>query len=153
MPKHSEKDLIILNHLRKNSRKSLAVISRETGIPVSTIFDKIAKLERGIIKKYTTLVDFSKIGYNLRINFMIKSSDNNKNALKGFLESNPHVNTLLRINNGYDFYAEMVFKEMSELENFKENLQKMGIKETQEHCIIEDVKKEEFLARDEELLE
>ncbi|MCX6709483.1 MAG: Lrp/AsnC family transcriptional regulator [Candidatus Woesearchaeota archaeon] len=145
MPKHTENDVLILSHLRKDSRKSIALISRETGIPISTIFDKIERLEKKIIKKYTTIIDFSKIGYNFRVNFMIKARDDKKENVKNLLLLHPNINTLLRINNGYDFYAELVFHDLSELDSFNEKLSQAGAKESISHHIIEDVKREGFL--------
>lgn len=46
-----EKDRTILNLLRKNSRIQLTEIQKETSISVSTIFDRIKKLEQKKIIK------------------------------------------------------------------------------------------------------
>ena len=59
----NQKELLIMSHLRENSRKNLTKISKETKIAVSTIFDKIKKYEGGIIKKHTCILDFTKLGF------------------------------------------------------------------------------------------
>ena len=68
----SNKELLILNHLRGDSRKSLAEISRNTGIPISTVFDKLVWLEKKVINRYVSLLDFQKIGYGIKVNMLFK---------------------------------------------------------------------------------
>jgi DNA-binding Lrp family transcriptional regulator len=53
-----EKDLILIKHLRQNSRKSLANISRETNIPISTLFDRLNELEKTVKKIMLALLIF-----------------------------------------------------------------------------------------------
>lgn len=58
-----EKDLMIIDRLKENSRKSIKELSRELNLPRTTINDRIKKLiSRGIIKKFTTLIDYEKLG-------------------------------------------------------------------------------------------
>ncbi len=59
----SEKDTLILEALKKNSRRSVKELSQETGIPRATVFDRIKKLAQAkIIKSFTIEVDHEKIG-------------------------------------------------------------------------------------------
>ena len=44
-----KKELLILHALRKNARKNLATISRETGIPITSVFEKVHKLQKTMI--------------------------------------------------------------------------------------------------------
>jgi Lrp/AsnC family leucine-responsive transcriptional regulator len=58
-----EKDTEIIEQLRKNSRESTALISRKTGIPRVTVHERIRKLvEKGIIRRFTVLPDYKKMG-------------------------------------------------------------------------------------------
>ena len=113
----TKKELLILTHLRADSRKSLAMISRETSIPISTIFDKVNKLGKSTITKYSPLLDFQKLGFGLRVNFVLKANDKKKQELNDFLLTNKNINSMLRLNNDFDFFVEAVFKDMKELEN------------------------------------
>ena len=140
----AKKELSILSHLRKDSRKSLSKISKETGIPLSTVFDNLGKLEKKVIKKYVSLIDFSKMGYNLKVNFILKSGDK-KEELKQFLLSNKNVNSLLRLNGEADFLVEGIFKDMKELEEFNNKLDGHKIVNKMEHHIIEEIKTEGFI--------
>jgi len=147
----TKKELLILTHLRADSRKSLAMISRETGIPISTIFDKVNKLGKSTISKYSPLLDFQKLGFGIKINFVLKAHDKKKQELKDFLLTNKNVNSILRLNNEFDFFIEMVFRDMKGLEEFSESLEKFKIKKKKEFFIIEDLKKEEFLTKPEHI--
>ncbi len=145
-----KKEKMLLSHFRRNARESLTTISRRTKVPVSTIFDRLKHYEQSFIKKHTTLLDFSKLGYLTRAEVMLKVAYDQREALKQFLLKHEHVNTLFKVNNGFDFLAELIFRHMKELEDFLEKLeQKYTVKEKMVYYIIEDICREEFLAKPE----
>lgn len=56
-----QKDQEILLALRKDSRKTLADLSQELGIPRATVHERISKLRRsGVIRKFTIEQDYSR---------------------------------------------------------------------------------------------
>ena len=58
-----EKDELILEELKKDARMSTVDIARKTGLPRVTVHERIRKLkEKGVIKHFTTLLDYGKIG-------------------------------------------------------------------------------------------
>jgi len=58
-----EKDKKILDSLKKNARLSTQEIAKQTGIPVTTVYNRIRKLESsGAILGYTVVLDSKKIG-------------------------------------------------------------------------------------------
>ncbi len=58
-----EKDFLILDELKSDSRQSTADISRKTNIPRITVHERIKKMkERGIIKRFTVIPNYEKIG-------------------------------------------------------------------------------------------
>ena len=59
-------DLKIINALNKNARTSFREISRKLKISMTTVANRVKKLENeGIIKGYIPLIDLDKLGYNL----------------------------------------------------------------------------------------
>ena len=61
-----EKDKKILEILKENSNLSTYKIHKKTLIPVTTVNNRIKKLNKlGVIKKYTIEIDKSKLGFNL----------------------------------------------------------------------------------------
>ncbi len=139
----TEKERLLLQHLRQNSRKSLTKISRETGIPVSTLFDILKRLETRFIQKHVSLIDFSKLGYGLRINFAMSAKK--KKQLKEFLMNHPNINSLFSSINGQDFYAECVFRSLKEFTEFKSGLEQFEMENVQETFVVEELKREGFI--------
>ena len=61
-----KKDIIILKELKKDGRLSAQDISKATKIPVTTIFNRIRRMEKtGVIKGYTVILDEGKTGRNV----------------------------------------------------------------------------------------
>ena len=57
------KDLKILEVLKVNSRLSTQKIAKKTLIPITTVHNRMKKLEKeGIIKGYTVILDYKKLG-------------------------------------------------------------------------------------------
>lgn len=58
-----EKDYKILNALKENGRSSSQQISKKTKLPISTVHNRIKKMQgSGIIKGYTVVIDEKKTG-------------------------------------------------------------------------------------------
>ena len=136
----TSKEVLLLKRLRNDSRRSLNSISKEINIPTSTLFDTLKKLESEVIIRHVSLIDFPKLGYNLKVIFSI--SLNQKKELKKFLMESRHVNSLSSLING--FHAECVFKDLKEMTEFKEDLKKFEIDEIKEFFIVDEIKREEF---------
>lgn len=141
-----KKEILIMSLLRQNSRESLTTMSKISNIPISTIYDKIKMYQDFIIKKHTCILDFNKLGFNSRASISIKASNSKKEELKNYLIKHPNINTIYKINNGFDFWIECVFKHIKDLENFLEYLElKFNIKR-QVYYIIDDIKREAFMS-------
>lgn len=140
-------DLLIISSLRQNAREKLTSMSRKTRIPVSTLFDRLKTHEGNIIKKHTALVDFSKLGYNTKANIILKVKKTDRDPVKIFLMKHSSINSAFKINNGYDFLIEAVFRNIKEVEDFIETLEdKFSVKSKQVFYVIDDLKKEAFLS-------
>src|SRR3989338_5005429 len=63
LPNLDEKDYRILNALKENGRLSSQQISKKTKLPISTVHNRIKKMQgSGIIKGYTVVIDEKKTG-------------------------------------------------------------------------------------------
>lgn len=143
-------DLLFLTFLRQDSRQTLTRISKKTRIPISTLYDKLRQHEKNLILKHTTLIDFSQLGYNSRAKIMLSVVKEDRDKLRSFLKEHSCINSLFKINNGYDFLAEGIFENVKELEDFLEMLEeKFKLQDRKVFYIIEDVKRESFMARPE----
>ncbi len=142
-----KKDLKILSYLRKDSRMPLTKMSRHAKIPVSTIFDRIRINERNMIVRHTSLLNFNQLGFHARSNIILKVDRDDKENLKQYLMKHASVNSVCKVNNGYDFMVEGVFKQIKDMEDFIEDVEsKFKIPEKMTFFIIEDLKRESFMA-------
>lgn len=142
----TEKELLILSHLRQNSRKSVSQISRETKIPATTVYDIVDRLHRkGIIERDVAIIDFAELGFGFRMSLAVKAK--NKEGLLSFLMTNKSVNSLCRVSEGFDYLVDLVFRNIAEYELFKEDISRYGLTRLNEHHIIEEVKKENCLIK------
>ncbi|MEM0230694.1 MAG: Lrp/AsnC family transcriptional regulator [Candidatus Woesearchaeota archaeon] len=138
-------DRRIISQLRRNARESTAIIARNIDIPVTKVFSRLEQLEEdGIIRKYVSLIDFSKIGYWLRIVYLIKSDRARINEMAELLAHSPHINTLQRIRGGFDFYAEMIFANLKQVEEFQHELEERGALKVEGYHILCQLKSEGF---------
>ncbi len=143
----NKKDLVIMSYLRQDSRSPLTEISRKTGVPVSTIYEKIKRTGPGIITRNTCLVDFTKLGFHARANLALQASIALKKELLDFLVKHCNVNSVYKINNGYDYLAECVFPNIKELEDFVDNVEmRFKVRKCETYFIIEDIKRESFMS-------
>ena len=60
------KDIKILKELKRNGRLSAQEISKITGIPVTTVFNRVKRMEKSkAIKGYTVVLDEGRVGRNV----------------------------------------------------------------------------------------
>lgn len=139
----SEKDVKIISCLRSDARQALATIARKLNIPVSTVYDRIKSNEKKLIKKYTSIVDFPKLGYNIRIKMMLDIND--KKGFQDFVLENANVNSAFKVDGNYSFMLDCIFRQMREVSAFMDAANKFGITSKQMFFVVDELKREEFL--------
>lgn len=138
-----ESDLKIMSALRNNSRQTLTKISKQTKIPVSTVYDRIKVHEKNAIKKHTSILDFPKIGYNIRLNILLKIKE--KEKFNDFVSNNENINSAFRLEGDFEFMIDCIFKEMNEMKRFMEKINEFGIEKRQYHFITDEIIRENFM--------
>lgn len=146
--REKEREIKILQCLREDGRMQLTKMSHKTGIPVSTLHDYIKTSK--LVKKYTALLDFAKIGYATRFYGLVSVHRDNRERAFSYLMAKPNINTFFKINNGYDFLFEGVFETLKEVEDFFEEFDKLfKVKAKEMHYIIDEYKREGLYATNE----
>lgn len=140
------RDRQLLTFLREDGRTTLTTLSRKTHIPVSTIFEQLKRYKGTVIKKFTALLDFQTLGMPIWSTTNIKVKRTQRDACIQYLLSLPQVNSLYKINNGYDLMVEAVFPTVHDSEEFVEELEtKFSVLNRQTFFIINEFKREGFL--------
>ncbi len=143
----TKKEMIVLGHLRENARTSVSKISESTDIPPATVFNCLKRLEDNkVISRYTSLLDFSRLMFNVQVNFAVKAKK--KKELLDYLVRHGNVNSVFRAGNDIDYYFETIFHDMADLYDFMESLDDFGLVSIHEHHLIEDIARERLFERD-----
>jgi DNA-binding Lrp family transcriptional regulator len=140
----SSKDIKLLSQLRQNSREQITKMSKTTGIPVTTIHDNLKKYEGGPVKKFSCILNFKELGYDIKVTLALKAKEGSREELRKFLVCTGRLNNLSVINNGYSYLAEMVFVDMNDYAEFSEKLSE-HIREVHEYIMLDEVMKESLL--------
>ncbi|MFH1071844.1 MAG: Lrp/AsnC family transcriptional regulator [Nanoarchaeota archaeon] len=141
---YRKKEILLLANLRKNGRATLTELSQQTDVPISTVHDKLKN--QTLIKKYTCILDFPKLGFTTTANIFLRVKKEDKDMLREHLLRHFNVNSLYKINSGYDFLVEGIFRNIKELEEFTEELdEKFSIRQKQVYYIIDEIAKECFM--------
>ena len=142
-----QKELVLLSYLRQNARMSLTTLSRKTRIPISTIFDRLKKTRGSLIERHVSLIDFKQLGFSVKISTLLKVGKNQRKDALEYLQKFFNINTLCKVNNGYDFLFEAIFHDLREVEEFFDGLEsKILVKKKEIFYIVDDIKKESFFA-------
>ena len=134
----------LLSLLRENSRIKLTDLSVKSGIPLTTTFTNLERLEQlGI--RYTTIVDFRRFGFFSRNKIAIAVDKQHRGALEQYLLDSENVNNMYAINNGFDFLIETIFPSKIEFRSFVDELRSMfDISLINVFEVVSDKKREEF---------
>jgi len=86
------------------------------------------------------------LGFMTKAQVLIKAKTKDRQKIREYLQKHHHVNSLVKINNGYDFMVELVFRHVQDLEAFMEVLDDRFTIKKQVHYILNDIRKEGFLS-------
>ncbi len=132
----------MLSELRNDSRQHISVIAGKLNLARSTVHDYNRFLKK-YIKRCTTVIDFARLGYSLRMSFIFRISSK---RVPQFLLKNKHVDSIQRINDKSTLMVWGFFRSMNEAYEFKEMLECKGINDIEMHDISEEVEKEKMFS-------
>ena len=115
--KLDDKDMDIMGLLKKNAKSTTQQISRELNIPITTVHNRIKKLEsEGIISKYTVVLNQKKLGKTISARLAIrvtKLADQNK--ICNDLLNLEAVDRVYQITGNHDIVAKVCLSDIEEL--------------------------------------
>jgi len=120
-----ELDKILLKELMEDSRKSVRNLAHKLQIPHSTLHDRLRKLRnKGLIKKYTIIIDELKLGYEVKALILINVDGKHILEVEEEIAKHPNVQMVLDITGEFDIAVIVVFKNIRELDKFVKDLLK-----------------------------
>ncbi len=107
-------DKRLISQYIENPKAQATELARKIGVHPNTVFTRVKKLEKsGIIKKYTTIVDFKKMGYGIEsIIFMVVRKEKGWEDILKPVASFPEVCSFMIITGENDAIASVRVKDM-----------------------------------------
>ena len=119
-----ETDKKILNVIIENSRLSLRQIAKKTNVSVATVMHRLKKLENEkIIKKYTSQIDYEKIGYDIEVLIEMRISKGRLLDVEKKIAVHPNVFAVYDITGAFDAAILARFETRREMDNFLKKIQ------------------------------
>ena len=139
-----ETDRKILDILVDNSKLSLRQIAKKANISVATVMHHIKKLEKeGVIKKYTTKLDYEKVGYDVEVMIEVRISKGKLFEVEKKIAMHPNVFAVYDITGAFDAVVLARFPTRRFMDNFLKKLQTYEFVERTETKLILNTIKEE----------
>ena len=141
-----EKDIKILRLIQEDSSRSCRELSKIIGLPASTIYSRIKRLEKeGYIKGYQAILDEEKLGYNVRAFILAsyKSGVVSQENVAREIASLPQVQGVYIIAGEWDILIEVIEKDVNSLGEFVVNRLReiKGVDKTLTCVVLKNIKK------------
>ena len=114
----------ILRSLMENSKLSYREIGKKVKVSVATVMHRIKKLEKEeIIKKYTTLLNYETLGYDIEVLIEIRISKGKLFEVEKKIATNPNVFAVYDITGDFDAAILARFKNRRQIDAFLKKIQ------------------------------
>jgi len=119
----------IIKALQANARKPIIKLAREVGANEATVRRRINKLlKEGIIKRFTIVLDYHKLGRIIKAFIGLRVQPAKLREIVDHLSKHPDIQVLYRTSGDTDIFAEVIFEQMEDLNEFlEEELRLEGI--------------------------
>ena len=140
-------DLNIIELLNQNARMSFRNIARELDVSMSTISNRVKRMEdEGIILGYAPIVDSQKLGYDILVIIGVRISKGRLIDVQGRISKHERVVSVYDITGEWDSMIMARFKNRAELNRFiKDVLSMEFIDRTYTHMVLNVVKEENLV--------
>jgi DNA-binding Lrp family transcriptional regulator len=133
-----EIEIKILKELQRNARLSFKELSLNTGIPKSTIYRKVKKLEeKGIIRRYTINVDESLLEGKITAFILIEIDPDRIDVVGQGLREIREITGVYRITGPYNLIVKVRCSDINDLNSLIKRLHKLGARRTITNIVLE----------------
>jgi DNA-binding Lrp family transcriptional regulator len=139
-----ELDYKILEKLNENARKSYREIARELNVSLTTVSNRITKMEdEKVIERYIPLINQEKIGYDLTAVINVKISHGKLIEVQERISKDNHVSGVYDITGEWDSLIIAHFKDRRDLNGFIKGVLSMdNVEKTNTQIVLNIVKNE-----------
>lgn len=140
-----EIDVKILGELRKDARASYRQVAKRIGVAVGTVQSRIRRMEEeGVIRGYTLISDYEKLGYTLTVITEITVSKGKLLETERAIAELPSTCAVYDVTGLTDAIVIAKFKSRDQLSDFTKGLLKMPFVERTNTHVVLTTHKEDF---------
>jgi len=137
-------DWDIILSLNTNCRKSFRHIAKDLKVSLSTISNRVKRLEKeGIIERYIPVINKEKIGYDLTAVINIKLTHGKLIEAQEKISKNNHVSAVYDITGDWDSLIVAHFKDRRDLNSFIKKILSMDFVERSNTQLVLNIVKDE----------
>ncbi len=132
-------DLKILSALKHNARQKASEISREVHLSVSSVIDRIHKLESsGMIRSYTIITDDAQTGNDLTALMEISlEHPRYTDDFVRYINEHPHIVSCYYLTGEFDYMLKICCHSSRDLEEIHRSIkQQEGVRMTKTHYVL-----------------
>lgn len=139
-------DLEILGTIVKDAKLSFRKIAKKTGVSVATAMNRINRLEKeGIVKQYSAIFDFEKLGYDFQAIVDINVSKGMLFQVEKKIATHPNVAAVYDVTGHFDVMVIAYFKNRRTLDAFLKKIQGYDfVEKTETRIILNKIKEQQI---------
>ena len=139
-----ETDVKILRLLLSDARLSSRQIAKKTGVSIGTVLSRMKKMEQaGIVKEYSAIVDYEKLGYELTVVVEMTISKGRLSEIAKEIAKVPNVCCVYNVTGLTDAMVIAKFKKREELSGFTKYLLSLPyVERTNTHVVLTTMKED-----------
>jgi DNA-binding Lrp family transcriptional regulator len=136
-------DKRILNHLLDNGRDSYREIAKKMKLSPATVMKRVRALEsKGVIKNYTAVLDYDKLGYEIHIIIDVRVARGKLHLVEKKIAKHQNVSAVYDNTGSFDSTVIARFRTRATMDNFLKNLQTFDfVERTETKLILSTIKK------------
>ncbi len=120
-------DKKIITMLQKNSRISLKDIASQNYMSSPAVASRISKMQEiGLIKNFTTEIDYSLIGFHIKAFINLEVAPKDKNKFYSFIQNIPNVIECSCVTGDYSMLIQVLYNRPEELDHLINEFQQFG---------------------------
>jgi DNA-binding Lrp family transcriptional regulator len=130
-------DKKIINVLIVDSKLSYREIGKRVKVSVATVMHRVKRLEKeGIIKGYTTSVDYEKIGYDVSVIIKMRIAKGKLFELEKKIANDPNIFAVYDVTGDFDSIIIAKFKSRKSMDSFLKKTQAYEFMERTETVLV-----------------
>lgn len=137
-------DFAILQCLMRNSRITISRMSEEIGAPDATVSNRLKKLEGEVIKRYTMIPDWQKVGLGITAIIIIQTESEKHEDVKVSLSELDEVSEVYSVSGEYDLLIKVWGSDIGELNDIiNDKIRHIdGVEDLTEMIVMERIKED-----------